>query len=119
MDTEDIKDIRDFIQEKVVEAYHESLEELVGFNVAPNLKTIYEILTINIVDDIYDVYEFIFGEGTQLRADWLEDIGVDPQGLPHILTVCEILNAFKLGYEYGGITYNFFPQSILFDIPVE
>lgn len=106
-------DVYDTLEQDVMQAYNDVLEYFDPREIAPNLNDIYLAYCCNIVDNIHDVYEEIFGEGSQIKDEWLHDLGVDRDGIPNVLQVCLVLNDFKLGYTFKGKLYNFMPQTLL------
>lgn len=100
-------------EEDIIQAYYDVLEVFDLREVAPNLKDIYYTYCANILDNIYDISEDVFGLGSEIREEWLNDLGISRENLPSILDVCAALNDFKLGYTYGGMVYNLMPQTLL------
>jgi hypothetical protein len=75
--------------------------------IAPDLVDVYFQFYGNMVDSIMEAYEEVMGDGTPLREDWLRDMGIDKDGIPNIIAVCDILNKYSLGYIYNDTLYNF------------
>jgi len=107
------EDLANTLEVEVFKAYQEILELLDFEEVAPDLEDIYEEFHLAILKNVEEVYEEVFGDGATINEDWLEDLGIDWRGIPNILLVCRILNAFSLGYMYKGELYNMAPQTIL------
>lgn len=103
----------------VLQAYYDVLEFFDPREIAPNLKDIYYIYCSNILDNIYDVSEDVFGLGSDVREEWLNDLGISREDLPTILDVCAMLNDLRLGYTFGGVLYNTMPQTLLSEVEIE
>lgn len=107
------------IEREVIRAYYETLKEMEPLDMIPDLKIIHDTVTINIIDNVAGTYAEVYGDSADIRDDWLKDIGINPNDFPHILAVCQVLNKFRLGYSYKGVTYNFFSTRLILDTPVE
>lgn len=108
-------DINEVIEQEVFNAYQLCLECMEHFDIAPQLTEIYEEFYMNVINNIEEAYERVFGAGSKIREDWLQDLGITMEGIPNILIVAKILNFFKLGYMYKDKLYNFMPQTLLRD----
>lgn len=112
-------DALDTIEEDVIEAYYEVLETFDPREIAPNLVDIYFVYCANILDNIYDISEDVFGLSEDVREEWLNDLGISREDIPGIVDVCAVLNDFKLGYTYDGVLYNMMQTSLLMEEAVE
>ena len=59
-----------------------------------------------------EAYESVMGAGTPLREDWLEDMGIDKNAIPDLLTVVKVLNKHGYGYMYKDRFFNFIQQQL-------
>lgn len=109
----EIRDTYEVIEDEVYGAYHTVLSNMEHFEVAPRLEDIYEEFFQTVMSNIEEAYAEVFGDGVDIRSDWLRDLGIDMTGIPDILVVCRVLNLFRLGYLYQDTLYNYMPQKLL------
>lgn len=109
-----MRDIEETLVEDVIAAYHSVQDTLDPMEITPNLVDVYKDLLETILDNIAEEFFTVFGSD-DIRDDWLRDMGIEPDDVPHILTVAQVLNDFKMGYIYKGIIYNFVQVKLLDD----
>lgn len=105
--------LKESLEVAVLEAYDDTRDELEEFEDAPDLEAIYQTFVANVQDNMIEEYQDFFGQGTTPRQDWAYDIGLSQDGIPNILTVCSVLNAFKVPYTYNGTLYNYMTRRLL------
>ena len=111
----EIVDIYQFLEDKVIEAYEIVSERLSAKEIAPDLHEVYDEFFLNVIDDMEEVVEEVFGDGAKVNENTLRSVGINPEGIPTIHAALRILTMFRLGFMYKGRLYNYQQHSLFRD----